>query len=135
MGCGGSKPKGGQNSSTVPQKKNKYEYEQTGGHAGAIEFRDDKVYKRTRQSEVDNYKAIHQEKQDGEEETTLMKLKQFVPDLISGEAIPNDPKDRWGLTMPNLHYGWEHGSSMDIKMGTCTETPWMIEATRQKKYR
>ena len=65
----------------------------------------------------------------------MMKLKQFVPDFLSGEAIPDDPKDRWGLTMPNLHYGWEHGSSMDIKMGQCTETPWMIEATRQKKYR
>ena len=59
MGCAGSKS--GQSTKGGPKPKPKNEaYEQAGGHAGGIVFDGEKLTKRTKKSEVDNYRAVNE---------------------------------------------------------------------------
>ena len=120
MGCGGSKSKGGGASNTVPKASTAYE--QADGHPGTIKFNGDRITKKTKQSEVQNYNAIFYEPEEGETETSLMKMKPLVPAFYGGQAIENDPKDMWEMTIENLLYGKENASFMDVKMGTSSAT-------------
>ena len=50
----------------------------------------------------------------------MTKLRPFVAQFYGARKIEN--KEKWMITIENLLYGKEHGSFIDIKLGTSTLT-------------
>ena len=77
----------------------------------------DRLTKVTKIKEVISYRKIFCD----EKETSLTKLRPFVPKFYGAEINEND-SDKCTITIENLLYGKEKGSSIDIKLGTSTLT-------------
>ena len=119
MGCSGSKSGGAGNA----KQKSKSQYDLAGGHAQNIVFDGNKMTKKTKKSEVDNYTSIFGGADvDGPGINSLKQMKEFVSTFHSGEKIPDDEKGMWSITIENLLFERENASFMDIKLGTTSLT-------------
>jgi hypothetical protein len=76
------------------------------------------VTKVTKLDEVINYRKIFD---DHGAETSLTKMRKFLPMYYDDEEIP-DNCERWNITVENLLFGLENGSFIDLKLGTSTLT-------------
>ena len=103
-----------------------FQFDQAGGHAGGIIYDGEKMIKKTKPSEIENYSKIF----DDSEETSLTKLRPFVPKYY-GADLTASSGGKIDMTIENLLHGLENGSYIDIKLGSSTLT---MNSSLRKKF-
>mmetsp|Transcript_1594 Transcript_1594/g.2266 ORF Transcript_1594/g.2266 Transcript_1594/m.2266 type:complete len:249 (+) Transcript_1594:82-828(+) len=95
-------------------------YKQAGGHEGNIVFDGNKITKKTKLSEVENYERIFREDP---------KFQKLIPHFYGATKGEKDCR----MTTENLLYGRENASYMDIKLGTSSCTLGSSEEKQQRR--
>lgn len=106
---------------TIDEGENNGAYKQAGGHCGNFVFEGNKMTKKTKPSEVENYERIFRDDP---------KFKKLIPHFY-GSKKGDDHVCH--IMTENLLYGRENASYMDIKLGTSTCTLGASEEKRQRR--
>jgi hypothetical protein len=86
--------------------------EQVGGHLNAIKIKDDKIYKKTKNSEIEFYEYLYSPNC----HSSLLPLKNFLPKFYGKEIIDSEKY----IILENLHLGYLNANLLDCKLGKIT---------------